>query len=152
VGPEVDRQPAELRAGTWSEWLHRSDAQPLSSTLWIPNDITPADVQCPVPSVSLPSNEAGVPTKPLVRLLQDVPLLLIGEVKLICHARDQNEPLYLLPDIAGRNDRLLHDGPDRGVEARKREPKLLELVGETIPSRDLIERLGSNAADMTVQG
>jgi hypothetical protein len=25
-------------------------------------------------------------------------------------------------------------------------------VGETIPSRDLIERLGSNAADMTVQG
>ena len=111
MGPEVDRQRAELRAGTWSEWLHRSDAQPLSSTLWIPNDITPADVQCPVPSVSLPSNEAGVPTKPLVRLLQDVPLLLIGEVELIGHPGDQNEPLYLLPDSPV--DMTAH-GADRG--------------------------------------
>jgi hypothetical protein len=43
--PEVDRQwAAILEAGTWSEWLHRSDARPLSSTVWIPNDITPADV------------------------------------------------------------------------------------------------------------
>jgi hypothetical protein len=44
--PEVDRRWAEvLERGTWSEWLHRSDAQPTSSTVWTLKDITPPDVR-----------------------------------------------------------------------------------------------------------
>jgi hypothetical protein len=43
--PEVDRKWAEvLDAGTWSEWLHRSNVQPISSTVWMSKDITPSDV------------------------------------------------------------------------------------------------------------
>jgi hypothetical protein len=44
--PEVDRQwAAVLEAGTWSEWLDRSDVQPISSTVWTSKDITPSDVR-----------------------------------------------------------------------------------------------------------
>ena len=44
--PEVDRKWAEvLERGTWSEWLHRSNAQPISSTVWAPKDITASDVR-----------------------------------------------------------------------------------------------------------
>jgi hypothetical protein len=44
IKPEVDRKwAAVLEAGTWSEWLNRSDARPISTTVWIPNDIAPAD-------------------------------------------------------------------------------------------------------------
>jgi hypothetical protein len=44
--PEVDRQSAGvLEAGTWSEWLDRSNVQPISSTVWTPKDITPPDVR-----------------------------------------------------------------------------------------------------------
>ena len=44
--PEVDRKWAEvLQAGTWSEWLDRSNVQPISSTVWTPKDITPSDVR-----------------------------------------------------------------------------------------------------------
>ena len=44
--PEVDRKRAEiLQNGTWVEWLDRSDAQPVSSSVWVPDDITPADVR-----------------------------------------------------------------------------------------------------------
>jgi hypothetical protein len=53
------------------------------------------------------SNEACNPTKPLVRLFQDVPLLLIGEVELIGHPPNQNKALYLVLDVARGYDRLL---------------------------------------------
>jgi hypothetical protein len=46
IKPEVDRKWASvLEAGTWSEWLHRSNVQPISSTVWTPKDITAFDVR-----------------------------------------------------------------------------------------------------------
>jgi hypothetical protein len=46
IKPEVDRKWAEvLERGTWSEWLDRSNVQPISSTVWTPEDITPPDVR-----------------------------------------------------------------------------------------------------------
>jgi hypothetical protein len=46
MAPEIDRKWAEIvRAGTWAEWINRSDAVPASFSVWTPEDLTPADVR-----------------------------------------------------------------------------------------------------------
>jgi hypothetical protein len=46
MAPEIDRLWDEIvQAGTWSEWLERSDAEPVSFQVWTPKDITSANVR-----------------------------------------------------------------------------------------------------------
>ena len=46
MGPEIDRKWAEVvQAGTWAEWLDRSNAEPASFSVWTPEDLAPADVR-----------------------------------------------------------------------------------------------------------
>ena len=45
-----------VRAGTWAEWIDRSDAEPASFSVWTPEDITPPDLR--------PTNPGGKPSAP----------------------------------------------------------------------------------------
>ncbi len=46
MAPEIDRRWAEVvEAGTWAEWLDRSDAEPVSFQVWTPEDITSTNVR-----------------------------------------------------------------------------------------------------------
>jgi hypothetical protein len=46
LAPEINRRWAEVvEAGTWVEWLDRTDAEPVSFQVWTPKDITSAHVR-----------------------------------------------------------------------------------------------------------